>query len=463
MRPLTRLFWAILAVARSSTGSGSRGAGGGSSRYYDKQVNVFNAEGDLPQLTYADIAASRGDSLICIATEDNCVVLCTPTGSRAVLQDRRVIDKISKVDDGIWAAFAGLAGDGRALIRISRKLSASYRLSFNAPPTLRFLTKSIADVSHEATLSGSERPYGVNLLILGFEPGAESPQVFLSKASGHLSQWRAVAIGRNYDRALAHLEARLVANSQDKLVRKPATVLQAAEMALDIFRQEDMRSSFGAREAERDRDEDAAEAGTSKTAPAAEEAEQGGKCDLYLLRRNIEGHAVLTMAAGVANVAELDGAWKIVPGLNNSNSSISTGTSDDSTTSSTTNSTTTTTSLSGGFSAAPAEAGRGKERRALRAIANRLKTQSALAVLSCSGVSDSFVANAKEVLAARSLLQVRFSAPDKKEVKMLCESLALATGAEVVQVLGHTGLFFLPSPRGGEMDKLLAQELASTK
>ena len=107
----------------------------GGARWADKQVNVFNSEGDLPQLAYADVAASRGETVICLTTEDGAVVLCTPTASNAPLLDRRVVDKVSKVDeDGIWAAFAGLAGDGRALVRVSRRVCANYRLMFNAPP-----------------------------------------------------------------------------------------------------------------------------------------------------------------------------------------------------------------------------------------------------------------------------------------------------------------------------------------
>lgn len=442
------LFPLVLVAILSTASSSSRG-GSSSTRTYDKQVNVFNAEGDLPQLAYADIAASRGDSLICIATEDNCLVLCTPTGSRAALQDRRVIDKISKLDEGLWAAFAGLAGDGRALVRTSRKLSANYRLSYNAPPTLRFLAKSIADINHEATLTGGERPYGVNLLMLGYEPGAEVPQVFLSKASGHLSQWRAVAIGKNSDRAMAHLETCLVSSAKDKLVKKPESVMQAAEMALDIFRQENMQTSFGSSRRESDRDKDEGPEPVASVA-AGENPEALCKCDLYLLRRNLEGIPVLTMAAGVTSSADLDGSWKIVPRLNK------------------------VLEVAGGFCAAVADgavsggsssrSSGGKKRRALRAIANRLKTQSTLAVVTCGSIpiSPAFVDNFKAVLAARSLVQVKFSVPDKKECKALSAELAAQTGADVVQIMGHTGLFFLPG-RGevsSEVDKLLVKELA---
>ena len=231
----------VLALCLLSGHAWARAPSASNAQYYDKQVNVFNSEGDLPQLAYADIAASRGESLVCLCTDDGGVVLCTPTWSGAPLLDRRVIDKIAKVDDGgIWVAFAGLAGDGRSLVRIARRICASHRLQFNAPPTLRYLTKSIADIQHDATLSGSERPFGANLIVMGYDQGAETPQVLLSRASGSISQWRAAAIGKNAVKALAHLEAKLVASTAEKLVRRPATAIEAAAMALDLFRQHGM-------------------------------------------------------------------------------------------------------------------------------------------------------------------------------------------------------------------------------
>lgn len=438
----------------------------GGARWADKQVNVFNSEGDLPQLAYADVAASRGETVICLTTEDGAVVVCTPTASNAPLLDRRVMDKVSKVDEeGIWAAFAGLAGDGRALVRVSRRVCANHRLMFNAPPTLRYLTKCVADAQHEATLSGSERPFGVNLLLFGFEQGAEEPSVFLSKASGHMSQWRAVAIGRHADRAQEHLEAALVVSSSQRVVRRPASAFEAASIALDVLSKDNMRGP--AATAVDDEDEDEGEGGKGKREGGKGEGEgktgaedqRRRKCDLFVLRRSGPNRTPsLVMTAGVSTAEELDRAvWSAAPAPAPEAGAEAVAAK--------------ALELSGGFSAGSADLLGGKERRGLRAVAQRKKTEASLATVSVSSTGGAFgeeaVSNLRQVLSARSLVQVKFVKAEKKsECKVLgAELVKQIPGCQLVQALGHTVLLYLPSSEvgGGEVGKLLAKEIEAAK
>ena len=446
----------------------------GGARWADKQVNVFNSEGDLPQLAYADVAASRGETVICLTTEDGAVVLCTPTASNAPLLDRRVVDKVSKVDeDGIWAAFAGLAGDGRALVRVSRRVCANYRLMFNAPPTLRYLTKSVADAQHEATLSGSERPFGVNLLLFGFEQGAEEPSVFLSKASGHMSQWRAVAIGRRADRAQEHLEAALVVSSAQRVVRRPASALEAASIALDVLSKDNMRGPAATADEEEEEEEGGGGKGKSKgegkgEGQGEEKAGAGDqrrrKCDLFVLRRSGPNRTpTLVMAAGVSTAEELDReAWSPAQAPTVPEAVAEAGAEAGAAKA---------LGLSGGFSAGAADLLGGKERRGLRAIAQRKKTDASLATVSFSSTGGAFgeeaVSNLRQVLSARSLVQVKFVKAEKKaECKVLgAELVKQLPGCQLVQAVGHTVLLYLPSSEvgGGEVGKLLAKEMEADK
>ena len=54
-------------------------------------------------------AGSNGLSLICVITSDNSIVLCSPSAPSHSLLDRRCVDKVSQVDEGIWIAFSGTA------------------------------------------------------------------------------------------------------------------------------------------------------------------------------------------------------------------------------------------------------------------------------------------------------------------------------------------------------------------
>ena len=130
-----------------STRSSSRGR-------YDKSISLFDPEGDILQIRYADRAGENGMTLVCIVTSDNSVVLCSPSAPSNSLMDRRCIDKVSQVDEGIWIAFSGLAGDGRHITRRARQYCNNYLAKFGCRPTVAALANHVGSLQHEASVKG---------------------------------------------------------------------------------------------------------------------------------------------------------------------------------------------------------------------------------------------------------------------------------------------------------------------
>ena len=129
----------------------------------DKNVNLFSDEGELLQVQYARKAGLQGGSVICATSVNNDVAICIPNSSELpILLDRRSVDKVSKIDDDIWFAFSGLAGDGRALISQARKYCIDYRSQFGCPPTGRNVASIMGQLQHEATLTGSKFCFNVS-------------------------------------------------------------------------------------------------------------------------------------------------------------------------------------------------------------------------------------------------------------------------------------------------------------
>lgn len=120
---------------------------------YDQMVNLFDPNGELLQVKYAERASSKGMPLICFISEDCVVVLCRSPPHDSLL-DLRTMDKVEKVDDDIWAAYCGLAGDGKSLIRSSRTFSLQFRKMFGYAPPVVSVARAIGDTQHEATLKG---------------------------------------------------------------------------------------------------------------------------------------------------------------------------------------------------------------------------------------------------------------------------------------------------------------------
>ena len=125
---------------------------------YDKSINLFSPEGDLLQVGYAEIASERGATVICAPVSDSSLIICIESDPEFdVLLDRRLIDKISKVDDNIWMCFSGLVGDGRAMIRKARKFCLEYHVQYDTSPSVSAVANHLGEIQHQATLSGGDR------------------------------------------------------------------------------------------------------------------------------------------------------------------------------------------------------------------------------------------------------------------------------------------------------------------
>lgn len=132
--------------------------------------------------------------------------------------------------------YAGMGPDYRVLVDKARKVShTGYKRVYNEYPPTRILVQDVARVVQEATQSGGVRPYGVSLLIAGWDEGIEpevaeenqtesgetkkvtgktggilkgGPSLYQVDPSGSYFPWKATAIGKSATSAKTFLEKR---------------------------------------------------------------------------------------------------------------------------------------------------------------------------------------------------------------------------------------------------------------
>ncbi len=133
--------------------------------------------------------------------------------------------------------YSGMGPDYRVLVDKARKVSHSgYKRVYNEYPPTRILVQDVARVMQEATQSGGVRPYGVSLLIAGWDEGIEpeneeiivegddgeqkkptgktggilkgGPMLYQVDPSGSYFPWKATAIGKSATSAKTFLEKR---------------------------------------------------------------------------------------------------------------------------------------------------------------------------------------------------------------------------------------------------------------
>ncbi|KAJ4414288.1 Proteasome subunit alpha type-2 [Gnomoniopsis sp. IMI 355080] len=206
---------------------------------YSFSLTTFSPSGKLVQIEYALNAVNQGVTALGIKAT-NGIVLATEKKSSSPLADPSSLSKISLITPDIGMVYSGMGPDYRVLVDKARKVShTGYKRIYNEYPPTRILVQDVARVVQEATQSGGVRPYGVSLLIAGWDEGvlpeeevekaAKSvegeggqkklsgktggilkggPMLYQVDPSGSYFPWKATAIGKGATSAKTFLEKR---------------------------------------------------------------------------------------------------------------------------------------------------------------------------------------------------------------------------------------------------------------
>jgi len=173
---------------------------------YSFSLTTFSPSGKLVQIEYAlNAVNSTGKPALGIKAK-NGVVIATEKKVSSVLVDESSLRKIEHLSDHIGCVFAGMPGDYRVILNRGRKLAQTYYTMYKDPIPVAQLVRDVAAVMQEFTQSGGVRPFGVSLLIAGYDD--EGPQLFQVDPSGAYFGWKASAIGRDMQNAKTFLEKR---------------------------------------------------------------------------------------------------------------------------------------------------------------------------------------------------------------------------------------------------------------
>jgi 20S proteasome subunit alpha 2 len=172
---------------------------------YSFSLTTFSPSGKLVQIEYALTAVGAGQTSLGIKAS-NGVVIATEKKLPSILVDENSVHKIQLITPNIGVAYSGMGPDSRVLVRKSRKQAQQYKRLYQEPIPLSQLVRETAAVMQEFTQSGGVRPFGVSLLVAGFDDNG--PQLYQVDPSGSYFSWKASAIGKNVSNAKTFLEKR---------------------------------------------------------------------------------------------------------------------------------------------------------------------------------------------------------------------------------------------------------------
>eukprot|EP00850_Spirogloea_muscicola_P017391 SM000149S01326 [mRNA] locus=s149:87077:88662:- [translate_table: standard] len=194
---------------------------------YDTDVTTWSPAGRLHQIEYAMEAVKQGSCAVGLRSGGHAVLATLKRSASelsltAAAEARRgwpLQRKIVKVDDHLGVAVAGLNADGRMLTLYMRNECISHKFVYESPLPVGRLVVQVADKSQVNTQRSWTRPYGVGLLVAGYD--GTGPHLYqashccLRRArlplvrtcpSGNYYEYHAMAIGSRSQAAKTYLE-----------------------------------------------------------------------------------------------------------------------------------------------------------------------------------------------------------------------------------------------------------------
>jgi len=179
---------------------------GGRGNAYSFSLTTFSPSGKLVQIEHALAAVNSGTTSLGIKAT-NGIVIATEKKSSSILIDDSMLEKVAVVCPNIGLVYSGMGPDFRVLVAKARKSAQAYWKIYGEYPPTRVLTQEVARIMQEATQRGGVRPFGVSLLIAGWDTD-HGVTLYQVDPSGSYWAWKASAIGKNMVNAKTFLEKR---------------------------------------------------------------------------------------------------------------------------------------------------------------------------------------------------------------------------------------------------------------
>jgi len=168
---------------------------------YDSDISIWSPQGRIHQIEYAMEAVKQGSASVGLKSKTHAVVAAI---KRASTELGSAQQKVFRIDDHLAISISGLNADGRVLTKYLRNECLNHKFVFETPMSVSKLVLQLADKSQVHTQQSGRRPYGVGLLVVGYDENG--PHLFETSPSGNYYDYKAQAIGNRFQSARTYLE-----------------------------------------------------------------------------------------------------------------------------------------------------------------------------------------------------------------------------------------------------------------
>jgi 20S proteasome subunit alpha 6 len=193
---------------------------------YDVDSVTWNPQGKLLQVDYAMEAVKQGSICLALCSETDAVLLAVKKNPTKLACYQ---EKIFKISDSIGIGISGMTGDARILCKYMRVENAKHQIKFNDNISVKGLAGKVSSIFHEKTYIYGKRPFGVGLLMVGYND-EHVPQVFEINPAGECIQYQAYAIGAKSQSTKTYIEKflpRFKKATRDELIMHGLAAIKA--------------------------------------------------------------------------------------------------------------------------------------------------------------------------------------------------------------------------------------------
>jgi len=168
---------------------------------YDNDITVWSPQGRIHQIEYAMEAVKQGSAAVGLKSKTHSIILALKRSSSELASYQK---KIFKIDEHVGIAIAGLTSDARVLSNFMRTECLRSRFVYNRPLPVQRLVNSVGDKAQINTQRYGSRPYGVGLLVVGYD--GTGAHLYEFSPSGNCFDYIAMSIGARSQSAKTYLE-----------------------------------------------------------------------------------------------------------------------------------------------------------------------------------------------------------------------------------------------------------------
>jgi 20S proteasome subunit alpha 6 len=168
---------------------------------YDTDVTTWSPQGRLFQVEYAMEAVKQGSACVGLKSDSHVVLAAIKRSPSELASFQK---KIFEIDGHMGIAISGLTSDARSLSKHMRTECLNHKFVYGSDAQVGRIVADVADKHQQCTQSYVRRPYGVGMLVAGYD--RTGSHLYQTSPSGNYYDFKSMAIGARSQAARTYLE-----------------------------------------------------------------------------------------------------------------------------------------------------------------------------------------------------------------------------------------------------------------